>query len=121
MSTADGELVAKVVEGLRKKLIDTSKRDRMLNFRHDERSRSQVRVVATTLHTAYSALVLDARALRFQALPPLDDEPEDEKTPQFQAALVRARENDAEYVAGLLAAGGDLTRTARQGLERALR
>src|SRR5690242_5933696 len=121
MSTADFDLVAKVVEGLRKKLIDTSKRNRMLNFKHDERSRSQVRVVATTLDAAYAALVRDGRALRFQSLPPLDDEPEDEKTPQFQAALVRARETDHEYVAGLQAAGGDLTRTTRQRLERALR
>src|SRR5690349_22902779 len=121
MSTADFDLVAKVVEGLRKKLIDTSKRNRMLNFKHDERSRSQVRVVATTLDAAYSALVLDGRALRLQALPPLDDEPEDERSADFRAALARARDTDPEYVAALLAAGDEPPRAARLRLERALR
>src|SRR4051812_5367296 len=121
MTTLDSELVAKVVEGLRRKLIDTSKRNRMLNFKHDERSRSQVRVVATTLDAIYVALVRDGRTLRFQALPQLDDEPEDEKAPEFRAALARARETDPEYTAGLLAAGDEPTRAARLRLERALR
>ncbi len=98
----DTEL-AKLVEGLRKKLIDVSKRNRMLNFGHSDRSRSQIRIVGSSLDAVRNALVVERKALTFHAVPLPEDEPDDERTDAFKHALRLARRSDTQYLSAMRA------------------
>ncbi|HEX9461391.1 MAG TPA: DUF4011 domain-containing protein [Alphaproteobacteria bacterium] len=81
---------------MRVRLLDTSARNNRIAFRHSERSRNHARVVDTAPNLVYEALV-DGRTLKFKALPPPDDEPADERTDKFLAALEAARNSDEDY------------------------
>lgn len=61
------ELAERQIEQLRERLLDLSNRNRLINFRHPERSRTQVRVVDEVPATLYAGL-LSAKAYRFNAI-----------------------------------------------------
>ena len=82
-----------VYQDLRERLIDLSRRNRLLNFRHSSRA-SLVRIVDEVPERVLSQLCDDVR-FRFRALPAPDIEPEDERTPEFQAAVQRGRLDEA--------------------------
>jgi hypothetical protein len=82
-----------VYQDLRERLIDRSRRNRLLNFRHSP-SAPIVRVVDTKPDFVMAQLRDDVR-LRFRPLPAPNPEPEDEQTPEFIASLQRAALDDA--------------------------
>ena len=85
------------IEGLRAKLIDISKRNRLINFKHSDRGASFVRVVDEMPDHLFASL--RAGQMGFEPLPDPEDEPADEKTPEFQIALEVARLTDQDYLA----------------------
>ncbi len=117
------QLHQRVYEDLRKKLLDLSRRNPMLNYKHRAGSRRQLRLVDTNLESTYAELTVKQRELPFAPLPEPDDIPEDELTEAFKAALSHAKSTDLEYLTRLAA----LATVARQddpslsGLERWLR
>ncbi len=115
------KLASQVIEGLRAKLLDLTTRNPLLNYRHSDRAKAQVRVI-DEIPDALHGFLTDGRSLVFRALQEPDDQPEDEKSDEFQIALEAERLEDEEYVEGIKRlVGDDPNNPALLTLERALR
>jgi hypothetical protein len=90
----------KSTEELRKRLLDLSNRNRLLNFRFSDCSRTHVRVIDELPDILYSKLV-DGKRLTVAALPEPQDEPQDETSQEFLAAFQTARLSDEIYISAL--------------------
>lgn len=88
----------KQVEQARKKLLDLTMRNSLLNFRHSERTANQVRLVNGNISTLYNSLVA-GKDIELVPLPELPSEPRDEKTAKFQNAFEMALVTDEKYLA----------------------
>jgi hypothetical protein len=88
--------LAQCISRLRDKLIDLSKRNRLISFKHSERGATYVRVVDENPDLLFRRL--QTGEMSFEPLPDLDQEPEDEKTSEFKMALERGRLTDVEYL-----------------------
>lgn len=108
------------VARLRTKLLDLSKKNPLISFKHGGRSASILRVVDERPDLVCAAI--DRGAVGFEPLPGEDDTPPDELTPMFRIAYERARLVDETFLAATDALGDD-ERDARawQQAERALR
>ncbi|MDC1429975.1 DUF4011 domain-containing protein, partial [Emcibacteraceae bacterium] len=89
--------VKEKVEELRLKLLDLTNRNSLLNFRHNERALTHVRIIDELPNFLYGEF-LDDKRLKFIALPELDNEPRDEKTKKFNIALRTGMLTDEEYL-----------------------
>jgi len=89
---------AQEYEKLRAELLDLSRRNPMLNYKHRPGSRQQLRFVDTTLDFVLSELIEKQRTPILKPLPSPEDIPADEKTPEFLTALGHAKANDLEYL-----------------------
>ena len=88
----------KQVEQARKKLLDLTMRNSLLNFRHSERTANQVRIVNCNISTLYDSLIA-GKDIELVPLPELPSEPLDEKTAKFQNAFEMALVTDEKYLA----------------------
>ncbi|HLH94255.1 MAG TPA: DUF4011 domain-containing protein [Xanthobacteraceae bacterium] len=93
----------RLYDDLRKKLLDLSRRNPMLNYKHRAGSRRQLRIVNTNLEGVFAALTEQQRDLPFIPLPEPDDIPDDELTDGFKAALGHAKSTDLDYLTRLTA------------------
>lgn len=84
----------RLYDDLRKRLLDLSRRNPMLNYKHRVGSRRQLRIVHTNLESTFAELTTKQRELPFAPLPEPDDIPEDELTDSFKAALGYAKSTD---------------------------
>ncbi|MGA2794770.1 MAG: DUF4011 domain-containing protein, partial [Roseiarcus sp.] len=110
-------------EGLRIKLLDLSKRNRMLNYPLGARSRRHIQIVNVTLDGAYSELLDGGASLKIAFLQEPEGTPQDEKTQEFMDAFEHAKVSDVEYLSaleGLINTGRD-DEIAIERLERNLR
>ena len=89
---------AQEYEKLRAELLDLSRRNPMLNYKHRSGSRQQLRFVDTALDFVLTELIEKQRTPILKPLPPPEDIPPDEKTAEFFAALSHAKANDLEYL-----------------------
>ncbi|KPL54135.1 hypothetical protein ABB55_19540 [Prosthecomicrobium hirschii] len=115
--------LGRLYEQLRLKLLDLTKRNRMLSYPVGSRSKRQLQIVDEVLEEVYGRLTGGEAAMRLVALPEPDTIPADEKTEEFLSALDHARASDVEYLValeGLQAAGGD-NEAELDRLEQALR
>ncbi len=89
--------VAGLVEQFREKLLDLTNRNALLNFRHSDRSLSQIRVIDEQPDFLWSQL-MTGHELMFKPLPEKNDEPLDEiDNEKFILALEEAKITDTEY------------------------
>jgi hypothetical protein len=88
-------------EKLRLKLLDLSKKNRMLNYSLGVRSQRYLQVVDDTPEDVYEKLVKEEARLIISYLPEQDDLPLEEKTEDFLAALEHAKVSDIEYLTKL--------------------
>ena len=107
------ESTRKTVIELRKRLLDLSNRNRLLNYRHTA-SAKQLRIVNTTLECILSRLSGTA-STRFASIP--EDEGPD---PAVEAAFDRARLVDEDYLAAIGAAEDGSDEAAILAAEEAL-
>jgi hypothetical protein len=84
----------RLYDDLRKRLLDLSRRNPMLNYKHRVGSRRQLRIVHTNLESTFAELTTKQRQLPFAPLPEPDDIPADELTDSFKAALGYAKSTD---------------------------
>jgi hypothetical protein len=84
--------VSRIAE-LRKRLLDLTNANRLLNFKFRDRSRSYVRVIETVPDAMFAKLA-EGEQFQFRSLPEKTDEPPDEKTDRFLMALEQARLSD---------------------------
>ncbi len=94
------------VEKYRAKLLDTSRRNNLIAFRHSEKSRQHIRVVDELPDFLYGNF-LEGKTLTFRALPEEDQTPPEEKTPEFLRLLEQAQLTDPDYIEAVDAADED--------------
>src|SRR5690606_36089357 len=87
----------KDIEKLRTRLLDLTRRNNLLNFRHSERARHHVRVIDELPDFLFEEL-RDAKVLKFNPLPEIDDELKDENTEDFRLRFEAAILTDEDYI-----------------------
>jgi len=88
------------VETLRPKLLDLSRRNPLISTKLSPRSASLLRVV-DELPEVLRFKLSSQIAMELAPLPPLDDDPRDEQSVEFQDALAKARFYDEGYLSAL--------------------
>ena len=84
---------------LRKKLLlgSTTNRNKLINFKHSDRSRGQVRIVDELPDFIYSQL-FNEKSFIFKPLPEPESEPKDEKNSKFISAFETAKKEDPIFL-----------------------
>ncbi len=91
------ELLFDKIENLRPKLLDLTRRNPLISAKLGPRSNSSIRVV-DELPDVLAFNLVNNQKMRFVALPSLDEDPKDEQSRLFQAALSEARLTDEIYI-----------------------
>lgn len=89
--------LAGVYDRLRLKLLDLSKKNRMLNYSLGARSKRHLQIVDEVMEEVYRKLAGEDASLRIDPLEEPEDVPPEEKTEQFIAALEHAKVSNLEY------------------------
>lgn len=84
------------IEQLRTKLLDFSRRNNLINFTQNDRTRRVLRVVDEVPATLLKELT--DGGMQFVPLPDIDEEPEDERTEEFRVTLAAAQATDEKYL-----------------------
>lgn len=103
VSQRDATSIAARLEEMRKKLLDLSLRNNLLNFRHSEKSQAHIRIIDELPDQLYETL-LSEKELIFKPLPEYDNEPQDEKTSEFQGLYKQYSITDEAYLKDIEAA-----------------
>lgn len=111
----DAEFLRTAVEKLREKLIDISKRSPLISFKHAERGATYLRIIDETLDGLFTGLSGSA-SMGFEPLPDPNQEPADQKTPDFKLALESARLTDPDYRSALNRADAETFEAAERAL-----
>lgn len=108
------------VADLRQKLLDLSKKNPLIAFKHTTRGASHVRIIDERPDLLFETL--SQESMGFEPLPGEDRVPADENTGDFQIAYERARLTDPEFLAATDKIGDSEEDAARlQQAERQLR
>src|SRR5689334_25422250 len=94
------ELVRAKIEHLRPKLLDLSRRNPLISTKLGPRSNSHIRVVDELPDVMFFKLS-NSQNMVLIGLPPIEEDPRDERTDVFREALINARLIDEEYVAAM--------------------
>src|SRR5258708_37810041 len=86
---------------LRLKLLDLSKKNRMLNYNLGSRSKRHLQIVDEVMDEIYKKLAGDDATLRIEPLDEPEDVPPEEKTEEFVGALEHAKVSNLEYLTKL--------------------
>jgi hypothetical protein len=92
-----------VYDRLRLKLLDLTKRNRMLSYSLSPKSKKHLRIVDEVLEETYKKLVEANASLRIDPLEEPDDIPPEERSEDFAEALEGAKVSDIEYLTKLQA------------------
>src|SRR5258708_30463669 len=114
--------LAATYENLREKLLDLSKKNRMLNYSLGSRSKRHLQIVDEVMDEIYKKLAGDDATLRIEPLDEPEDVPPEEKTEEFIGALEHAKVSHLEYLTKLeaLESAGRDDELALAKLEREL-
>ena len=99
MPPEENELVRLInarIEKLRPKLLDLTRKNPLLSTKFSDRSHSHIRVVDELPQVLFEKMT--SGSMQFVPLPPLGEDPIDEKTVEFQRALSSARLIDEVYL-----------------------
>jgi hypothetical protein len=88
-------ITKQLIYDLRKRLLDTGKNNSLINFHFSERSRTHIRVINEFPDALYGKLT-ERKTLTFTSLPQIQQIPSDEKTDDFEMALLAARLSDTD-------------------------
>ena len=108
---------------LRQQLLDLSNRNRLLNFKHTPNSGRYVRVVDESAPNLFDQVLADAK-IELVPIPDPPDEPDDESTDEFRAALDQALLTDKPYLKearDIADSAGDDAEARLRAAQRALR
>lgn len=95
--------LAGLYDRLRLKLLDLSKKNRMLNYSLGARSKRHLQIVDEVMEEVYRKLAGEDASLRIDPLEEPEDIPPEEKTEEFIAALEHAKVSNLEYLTKLQA------------------
>jgi hypothetical protein len=122
MSQELQQLVRQKIESLRPKLLDLSRRNPLIATKLGARSGSHVRVVDELPDILFFKLN-NGQQMEIVPLPPIEEDPRDERTIEFRSALANARLTDEQYLNAMKSVqpeSEDYLDTTRQ-IERALK
>lgn len=121
--SAEQGQAAATFEKLRERLLDLSKKNRMLNYNLGARSKRHLQVVDEVLEEIYRKLTEEEVSLRVEPLEEPEDIPPEEKTEEFIAAYEHAKVSNLEYLTKLqaLESAGRDDEIELTKLERSLR
>ena len=94
---SDNQHVTRLLAAYREKLVDLTRRNRLLNYRHSESSNTHIRIVDCGLDQLVREIERGNR-LEFTALPDPSAGLGDEDTAEFRAAYESASLSDPEYL-----------------------
>ena len=101
MDIAEQERLQGLYAGLREKLLDLTKRNRMLNYSLNARSKRHLQFFDEVPEQIYRLLAAENAQFETLPLPEPEDIPKDEKTEEFFSALEHAKVADIEYLTQL--------------------
>jgi len=90
-------ITANSIADLRSRLLDLTNRNRLVNFRFNQKSRTQVRVIDELPNVLFDRIISE-KELIFAALPEPSEWLSDEKSGEFALALAEARLTDEQYL-----------------------
>ena len=94
----------RAVDRLKRKLLDLSLRNRLLNFRHSVNARNHVRLIDEVPEFLFGRLE-EGATLAFKPVDLPEQEPEDERKPEFVRLVEKMQRSDKEYIAAKAALG----------------
>ncbi len=98
LDSAEQERLQGLYTGLREKLLDLTKRNRMLNYSLNARSKRHLQFFDEVPEEIYRLLATEGAQFETLPLPEPEDIPKDEKTEEFLSALDHAKVADIEYL-----------------------
>ncbi|MBF0181520.1 MAG: DUF3320 domain-containing protein [Magnetococcales bacterium] len=113
------DVTGQLIADLRIRLLDLSNRNRLLNYKHAERSKTQVRVVDEQPDFLHDCLT-SGKGLSFRSLPEPENELPDEKTDDFLMVLEEEHRLDPEWI-DMIKEEEDIASTMALKLDRAIR
>ncbi len=120
------ELVRAKIEHLRPKLLDLSRRNPLISTKLGPRSNAHIRAVDELPEILFFK-INNEQEMNLLPLPPIDEDPRDERTDSFREALINARITDEAYLAAMEAVDRDAddylekTRTIERALKDSVR
>jgi hypothetical protein len=118
---ASREFTEKVLGVLREKLLDLTRRNRTLNYKHSDRARTHIRVIDEMPDYLFE-MIASGKKMTFKPLPAPVDRPKDEQTPEYKDAFDAAMLTDEEFRMAMDALDPDADNTEEEWrIERALR
>jgi len=113
-------LVCAGIERLRARLLDLSLANRLLSFKHSEKSRTHIRIIDEVPEILFDKLE-NGNKLTFAWIDAPDPDLADEQTPEFRFALARKKESDATYLEQKRKLGRRASSRQLERIERELR
>lgn len=113
-------LVRTGLEKLRSKLLDLSMSNRLLNFKHSEKSKTHIRIIDEIPEVLFDRLE-QRKNLQFVWIEEPDFELADEQTAEFKEAFAKTKESDETYLQQKEKLGFRVTRRQIAKLDRALK
>jgi very-short-patch-repair endonuclease len=113
------DFIHQTIRRFQDRLLDLTARNRLLNFKFSERSRTQIRIVNDSPNRIYKRLS-EGRRLELRSLPEPDGTPPDEGSEHFQQMLMEMRSTDEEYQNAIATVNGENPEQV-QAIERQLR
>ena len=95
---ADQNNLKNTLNELRLKLLNLTARNPLINFRHKETNKNQIRAIDEIIDIMFEKLYLKSQNLEFLSLSEPDFNPPDEKTEKFINELEIAKQSDEEYL-----------------------
>ncbi len=92
------EFITKKITELRPRLMDTSRRNALINNTLTARSASFVRIVDEKPQNIFNDIAIKGNSLKLVPLPTLETDPLDESNQEFTDAFAAAMETDEEYL-----------------------
>jgi Protein of unknown function (DUF4011) len=93
--------LADLYDGLRLKLLDLSKKNRMLNYSLGAKSKRHLQIIDEVIEEVHKKLVEEEASLRILPLDEPDDMPPEERTEDYVSAFQHAKVSDIEYLTKL--------------------
>ncbi len=92
----DKNFMVHTMDQLRRKLLDVSRRNNLINFKQSDRNKNVIRVVDEVPASLLASLIDGGMSMK--PLPDIGEEPADEKTDEFSIALSAGLSTDDEYL-----------------------
>jgi len=97
MTSIHRGFVKEKIHELRMRLLDLTNRNSLLNFRHNEKALTHIRIIDELPNFLFGEFI-EGKKLKFKSLPEPDNEPHDEQTEEFEIEVREAMLTDEEYL-----------------------